>query len=254
MAPTRQSNIFHPFSKQLAVTDLLYFRDCYVREWSAVVEDTRSKGVVLDRTAFYPQGGGQPSDTGTVTMLDGRSSRVLKVIKDSGDVLHILEGAIPEVGERVECTLDWPRRYGHMRYHTAQHLLSAYFLSEYNACTSGNQISAGKGSIDFQIAALDGQMVQGAEAQLAAWVDMSLPVKITMMPREAALRTLDPKRTRVDLLPRSVKTLRIVEISGVDAVACAGTHVGNTSEVGTLKVTGTSSGGKGRRRLEFLLV
>jgi misacylated tRNA(Ala) deacylase len=234
------------------MTELIYFSDCYVKEFKATVLQVHGNRVVLDRTAFYPRGGGQPSDTGTVLSNEGLA-RVVEVCKEGAEVVHALEGPVPGKGCGVEASIDWDSRYAHMRYHTAQHLLSAYFLDQHKAKTTGNQISTQGASIDLDVESFDPDVLKGAQDQVNLWIKRSLPVKITMMPRQDALRVLNPERTRIDLLPKSVSTLRIVEAQGVDVVACAGTHVSNTSELGHFEVVKTSSKGRDRRRLEFVL-
>jgi len=234
------------------MTELIYFSDCYVKEFKADVVQVDGNRVVLDRTAFYPTGGGQPCDTGTIAGEDG-PARVVEVSKAGPDVLHALKGPMPEKGSRIEARIDWERRYAHMRYHTAQHLLSAYFLDQHKARTTGNQISTEGASIDLDLESFDPDILEGARYQVNLWIEGSLPVKITMMPREEALRVLNPERTRIDLLPKSVSALRIVEVRGVDMVACAGTHVKDTSELGHFEIVKTSSKGSDRRRLEFVL-
>jgi misacylated tRNA(Ala) deacylase len=164
-----------------------------------------------------------------------------------------LAGAAPGMGKEVKGSLDWERRYAYMRYHTAQHLLSAHFLERHGAQTTGNQISRRGARIDFDLPALTPEIVREAEEAITAWVAESIPVVIRMLPREMALRTLDASRTRIDRLPRSVRMLRIVEIEGVDTVACGGTHVRNTSEIGEFRIIKTASRGKGRKRIEFVL-
>lgn len=234
------------------MTELIYFSDCYVKEFRANVLRVHGNQVVLERTAFYPSGGGQPSDTGTLLGADG-PARVVEVSKAGPEVLHALEGPVPRGGSAVEGKIDWDRRYAHMRYHTAQHLVSAYFLDKHNARTTGNQISAHAASIDLDLESFDPDVLAAAQDQVNLWITRSLPIRITTMPREEALRVLNPQRTRIDLLPKSISTLRIVEVQDVDVVACAGTHVGNTSELGHFEVVKTSSKGRERRRLEFVL-
>jgi misacylated tRNA(Ala) deacylase len=234
------------------MTDLIYFTDCYATEFDATVTLSDGCHCELDRTAFYPEGGGQPSDTGTLRW-DSRDEQVTRVYKSGSQVIHDLAGAAPGMGKEVKGSLDWERRYAYMRYHTAQHLLSAHFLERHGAQTTGNQISRRGARIDFDLPALTPEIVREAEEAITAWVAESIPVVIRMLPREMALRTLDASRTRIDRLPRSVRMLRIVEIEGVDTVACWGTHVRNTSEIGEFRIIKTASRGKGRKRIEFVL-
>jgi len=140
-----------------------------------------------------------------------------------------------------------------MRYHTAQHLLSAHFLEEHGASTTGNQIWSDRARIDFDLPSLSAEIVGSAEQRVRDLVEDALPVSISMIPRVEAIQRLDPRRTRIDRLPPSVEVLRIVEIQGIDTVACAGTHVKNTSELGLFSISKTSSKGAGRKRVEFVL-
>ncbi len=246
------SNIFHFGSESSTVTDLIFFTDCYASEFDARVTFSDGDLCALSRTAFYPEGGGQPSDTG-ILRWDGGEERVTRVYKAGSQVIHDLAGAAPNTGQEVHGSLDWDHRYAHMRYHTAQHLLSAHFLEKHRASTTGNQISRRKAKIDFDLPELTPDLVRRAEEGISRWVADSIPVVIKMLPREVAIRTLDPVRTRIDRLPKSVSTLRIVEIEGVDTVACGGTHVRNTSEIGEFRITKAASKGKGRKRVEFVL-
>lgn len=236
----------------IQLTELIYFKDCYTSEFTAHVVSADDQTIVLDRTAFYPQGGGQPCDTGTITG-ETTTARVTKVVKEGSNVVHVLEGPVLTKGEDVHALIDWERRYAHMRYHTAQHLLSAHFLDRHKAVTTGNQIWTDRARIDFDLPSLTTEIIEGAESEINSWVEDSIPVKITMIPREKAIRKLDHARTRIDLLPKTISILRIVTVEGIDSVACAGTHVRNTSEIGRFHVTKTSSKGKGRKRFEFIL-
>ncbi len=217
------------------LTELLYFHDCYLSEFKASVEGKSSRGIVLDRTAFYPAGGGQPCDTGIMNTSE-RSYTVEKVKKQGSDVVHILSGSGPEVGESVQCRLDWERRYSHMKYHTAQHLLSAYFLSKHGAGTVGNSRHDQGATIDFAVTKLQDSEIKAVEDRINIWIEEANPVEIFMLPREDALDRLDPRRTRIELLPKSVRSLRIVRIADIDEVACAGTHVRNTRELGCFNI------------------
>ncbi len=228
------------------MTELLYFEDCYMKEFEAKIVKVKNNRIILDRTAFYPEGGGQPSDTGTIS-----EERVKKVEKKGDTVLHILENGEFGIGETVQCVIDWDRRYSHMKYHTAQHVLSAVVLDEYGGRTTGNQIHEDRGRIDFDVNLSD--KISHVENRVNEIVDQGMDVNIYTMDREAAEEDLDPERTRLNLLPDSVRELRIVEIEGLDKTACAGTHVANTEEIGNFKVTDTLNEGKDRNRVEFVL-
>jgi len=234
------------------MAEMIHFTDCYASSFDASVVRVDGSAVELDRTAFYPEGGGQPCDRGRLTWSEGEVP-VSKVRKEGGRVVHTVVGSPPRPGELVRGEIDWDRRYSHMRYHTAQHLLSAHFLESHGAQTTGNQIGPDRARIDFDLPDLTRDMVDSAQGMVNWWIDRELPVQISMVPRDEAISMLDPRRTRIDRLPRSVKVLRVVEVQGVDTVACAGTHVKNTGELGVLRVTRTSSKGRGRKRVEFVL-
>lgn len=226
------------------MTELIYFEDSYTKEFDAKVKETKENRVILDKTAFYPQGGGQPSDTGKIEGIP-----VKMVEKKSGEVEHILGGKVPETEKTVHCVLNWNRRYSHMKYHTAQHILSAVVLDEYDAKTTGNQIHQDKARIDFDTNIFD--EIEKIEEIVNSVINDRRNVKIYTMARNEAMEKLNPERTRIDLLPDSIKELRIVEIENLDKTACAGTHVKNTGELGKFKVTETKSKGKERKRIEF---
>jgi misacylated tRNA(Ala) deacylase len=238
-------------------TEALYLEDSSVREFEAEVVRTLDSPsrVVLDRTHFYPEGGGQPADRG-VLRSDGREWAVADVGKRD-TVYHELDGEPPEVGTTVSGELDWDRRYAHMRYHTAQHLLSALLLAEYDAPTRGNQLYADRARIDVEHDRFTETDLADVEARMNDLVADGREVRWFTMDRERAERELDPERTRIELLPDSIRELRIVEIAGdggpYDRTACAGTHVRDTAAVGPVTVTGRETGGSGRERLHFEL-
>ncbi|WP_435195598.1 alanyl-tRNA editing protein [Natronomonas sp. EA1] len=232
------------------MTDALYMDDSSVRRFEATVDRSLDGRVVLDRTHFYPDGGGQPADHG-VLRADGEEWAVTDVRK-TDTIYHHVDGEIPE-GTVVEGELDWERRYAHMRYHTAQHLLSALLLEEFDAPTRGNQLYADRARIDVAHGRFTDEDLAQVEARMNELVADARSVTWYTMDREEAEKTLDTERTRIDLLPDSIRELRIVEIEGYDRTACAGTHVTNTEACGRVEVTGRESGGKDRERLHFTL-
>ncbi|MFP4005212.1 MAG: alanyl-tRNA editing protein [Candidatus Hadarchaeia archaeon] len=228
------------------MTELVYFDDCYRKKMEAEVSEVKQNRVVLDRTIFYPEGGGQPSDRGWID-----ESEVVKAEKKGKYVEHILDGDLPEEGSTVVCELDWNRRYAHMKYHTAQHILSAIVLEDYDGKTTGNQIHSDYSRIDFDVGLKE--EVSDLERMVNSIIEDGIDVDIYVMGREKAIEELDPERTRIDLLPDSITELRIVEIEGIDKTACAGTHVRNTEELGEFTITDTANKGKDRKRVEFVL-
>ena len=239
-------------------TEALYLEDSSVRAFEAEVVRALDDPprVVLDRTHFYPEGGGQPADRGVFRAGD-REWTVADVGKRD-TVYHELDGEPPGAGTTVSGELDWDRRYAHMRYHTAQHLLSALLLEEHAAPTRGNQLYADRARIDVEHDRFTGTDLDDVEAAMNDLVEDERAVTWYTMDRERAERELDPERTRIVLLPDSIRELRIVEVAGTDGepydrTACAGTHVRNTSEIGEVRVTGRETGGSGRERLHFEL-
>jgi len=236
------------------MTEALYLDDSSVREFEATVERALDDRVVLDRTHFYPEGGGQPADRGRLE-ADGRTWAVTDVQKKD-TVYHrvdVTAGDPPEEGTTVTGRIDWDRRYAHMRHHTAQHLLSAHLLEEYDAGTRGNQLYADRARIDVEHDRFTEDDLAAIEARLNELVAEARDVTWYRMDREQAEEELDPERTRIDLLPDSITALRIVEIEDYDRTACAGTHVSNTDDIGTVRLTGRETKGSDAERLTFEL-
>lgn len=238
------------------MTEALYLDDSTVRSFEATVERALDDRVVLDATHFYPEGGGQPADRGTLTTDDG-AWQVTDVQKRD-TIYHHVTGTPPESGTTVHGELDAERRETLSRYHTAQHLLSAVLLDEYDAPTTGNQIHLDSARIDAAHDRFAEPDLADIEARLNALVDAGTPVTWYTLDRTVAERELDPERTRLELLPDSITELRIVEIEGPDGqvfdrTACAGTHVTATDAIGEITVTGRETAGKGEERLRFEL-
>ncbi|MGM0604742.1 MAG: alanine--tRNA ligase-related protein [Halobacteriota archaeon] len=247
------------------MTEQLYFDDSTVRSFEATVDRRLDDRLVLEATHFYPTGGGQPHDTGTISS-DGSTWAVTDVQKKD-EIYHTLEGdsSLPDPGTVVTAELDWDRRYAHMRYHTAQHLLSALLLERYDAETTGNQLYADHAHLDCAYDRFTDADLADIEADLNAIVEDARALTWYTMDRSTAEATLDPERTRIDLLPSSITELRIVEIAGdgdgdedgddepFDRTACAGTHVSNTDEIGTITVTKRQTQGSDHERVHFEL-
>jgi misacylated tRNA(Ala) deacylase len=239
------------------VTEQLYLDDSTVRSFEATVERSLDDRVVLDRTHFYPTGGGQPNDTGTLT-ADGETVSVTDVSKKD-TIYHTTggDGETPAEGTTIQAELDWDRRNAHMRYHTAQHHLSAVLLTEFDARTVGNQLYDDRARLDCEYDRFSETDLADLEAQLNALVEDGLGVRHYTMAREEAESELDTQRTRIDLLPDSIRELRIVEIGDpddpFDRTACAGTHVADTTALGEVTVTGRTTQGSDTERVEFEL-
>lgn len=233
------------------MTELLHMKDCYLNEFSAKVIRTGDDFVVLDRTAFYPEGGGQESDTGYLE-FEGKQIPVLKVEK-KGEVVHRVE-KVPSVGSEVRGYIDWDKRYARMRMHTAQHLVSWIAMKLFGVTTVGNQIHGDKSRIDFYPAHFSEEDLKKLEEESNNLTDKGLEVKIYELPREEALEKVDQKRCDLSRLPSSVKKLRIVEIDGIDFCPCAGTHVKNLKELGKIKILEKINKGKNKQRIVYELV
>lgn len=234
------------------MTDLLYLRDCYLREFEAVVRDVSDEGIILDRTAFYPEGGGQPSDEGWIDWETHRS-RVKYVLKKDEDVYHVLDGIAPKKGTVVRGTIDWEKRYKHMRYHTALHILAGVVYHLYNSTITGSQIGEDKARIDFTLEDLSKEKVERIEYEANKIVDEGRNVKIRFMSREDLVSNPQLIRIRPELIP-NLPVLRVVDIEGFDAQLDGGTHVSNTREVGKIKILKAVNKGKFNKRLEIVLV
>jgi len=237
------------------MTDLLYLDDSYARTCSATVTEVTTDGqVVLDRTVLYPTGGGQPHDLGTLTA--GHNSWAVTSVKKRGaDVLHTVEpGNTPlDQGTVVDVQLDWDRRYRLMRTHTAMHVLCGVIFQEFGALVTGGNMALDKARMDFELEDLDAGRVARIGEMANASISQGLNVSWRSIPREEAFQIPDLIRTRINLLPDFITEVRVVEIEGLDTQADGGTHVRNTSEVGSIEIIGTRSKGRINKRLEIRL-
>jgi misacylated tRNA(Ala) deacylase len=235
-------------------TEVLYMVDVeanYIDRFDARVLKRKGEYVLLDRTAFYAEGGGQPSDVGTLEW-EGGSVPVAKVQK-KGVIKHIIEGDPHDVPDLVSGALDWKVRHAHMRMHTAQHLISAVVLELFGAHTVGSQLYADRSRIDFDRARLSEENILRAKERFDELVDQGIPVSIYEMPREEADRKVKLGRAQMDLLPKAITRLRVVDIEGYDLCPCAGTHVRNLEELGHMVPLGRESKGKDKERLHYTL-
>lgn len=234
------------------MTESLYPTDSYLREFSAhvVAVHPEQHAVALDRTAFYPGGGGQPHDTGRL-VVDGASRPVAKVKREGEHIWHWLapEAALPVVGTPVTGRLDWERRYALMRTHTALHILCGVVWRDYGAQVTGGNMEPLEGRMDFEFATLRAELVGEIEAKCNAEIAAARPVRVQILPREQAFEIPDLIRTKINLLPEGIREVRTVEIVGLDLQADGGTHVANTAEVGTMRVTDYKSKGAINKRI-----
>jgi misacylated tRNA(Ala) deacylase len=235
------------------MTEELFSGDSYMREFEARVVKLDGREVILDRTAFYPGGGGQPADKGSLGIGPVRAA-VVDTRRESGRVVHVLDTAIPDTVRDLKGTLDWERRYAHMRYHTALHVLSGVIWRNFEAKVTGGQMRTDRARMDFSF---PGDWTADVVGEIERLTNEALaenrPVKVYELEREEALADPDLIRTQVNLVPERVKRIRIVEIVGLDTQADGGTHVANTREVGDMEITGHKSKGRQNKRLEFML-
>jgi misacylated tRNA(Ala) deacylase len=219
-----------------------------VKQFVATVTDQVDGGVVLDRRAFYPGGGGQPCDFGTLTAGD-MVWQVSKVKKVAGQIVHFVEGVPPMAGTAVSATLDWERRYQLMRTHTAMHILCGVIWRDYGASVTGGNMDPLKGRMDFEFETMRQELVKEIETAVNVEVAAARETRIKILPREEAFQIPDLIRTKINLLPPFIKEVRTVELVGLDLQADGGTHVKNTSEVGRIRVVNYKSKGKINKRI-----
>lgn len=234
------------------MTELLYQTNAYLKEFEGnlTAADAETRGVVLDRTAFYPGGGGQPADLGSLE-VSGVVYPVDKVRKQGEDVVHILGGEVtlPALGSASRGTLDWTRRYKLMRTHTALHVLCGTVFRNYGALVTGGDMEPLKGRMDFEFETMRGELVREIEAAVNKEVIAAHEIRVKILPREEAFQIPDLIRTKINLLPEGITQVRTVEIVGLDLQADGGTHVMNTSEVGKIKIVDYKSKGAINKRI-----
>jgi misacylated tRNA(Ala) deacylase len=234
-------------------TELLYATDAYMRSFDAHVQEITPDGaVILDRTAFYPTGGGQPHDLGTLTWQGG-SARVVEVRKAGDAVVHRVEGEVPSVGTGVHGEIDWQRRYALMRHHTALHSMSGVIYQLFGSTVTGGQMYPDRARMDFQLPDLSQDRLAQIEERTNELLTEGHPVSIRFVPRQEAFQIPDLIRTKVNLIPEGIDIIRVVNIEGIDQQADGGTHVANTQEVGRVRIAGSENKGKGNKRLEIVL-
>jgi misacylated tRNA(Ala) deacylase len=239
------------------MTDLRYLPDHDdVTSFTATVEDATDDYIVLGGTYFYPEGGGQPADHGTLDW-EGGAADVVDVQKEHGDVRHAIDnrdGDLPDAGATVEGHVDEERRQKHRRMHTAQHVVSKIVLDQFGAQTAGNQIHADRSRIDFEPADFSEEDVAVIEERTNAVIEKDLRVEKKQMARAEAEEKTPEGRGLLDLIPDHVDPLRMVEIGGLDLCPCGGTHVDCTREIGRIRITNRTSKGADVDRIEFELV
>lgn len=238
------------------MSELLYLSDCYLREFDADVVSCSGKRIVLNKTAFYPESGGQPSDVGVIS-CSGKTAKVISVKKESGEVFHEIDSDCSAlgitIGSSVHGIIDWEKRYPLMRSHTAAHVLSAVIAREDSSIDiTGNQLGIDKSRIDFSMENFDREKIKHYEEEANREIAKALPVSISFLLREEAFKIPGLVKLR-KMLPESLKTIRVVRIEGLDEQACGGTHLKNISEIKGIEVLSCENKGKSNRRVYFRL-
>ena len=233
------------------MTEQLYEGDSYLKEFDAKVVEVRNEGVILDRTAFYPRGGGQPGDKGNLVWR-GQEFPVNDTRKDGDVILHTLSGSSLLRGSNIRGAIDWNTRYAHMRYHSAIHVICGVMYTLYNSHITGGQISVNRARVDFDVEELGPDRVLDVETMANKVVRKSRPIEARTIPKAEALAIPDLVRTKPGLaLVQSLTYVRVVEIRDFDVQADGGTHVRNTKEVGPIKITKIENKGRHNKRIEL---
>ena len=252
------------------MSDNVCYVDAYARSVQAcvrAVEPSAAEGkgalVLLDRTVFYPGGGGQPADRGTLRIPDGRTWQVVAARKVGDEIWHELEPGTEPPPAAVGASdalalftadLDWERRLRLMRTHTALHALCGVVWRDYGALVTGGNMEPGGGRMDFEFERMSGELVGAIETAVNEELLRARDVRVNVLPREEAFAIPDLIRTKINLLPEGIQEIRTIEIVGLDLQADGGTHVANTREVGTIRVTGYESKGRINKRIRMELV
>jgi misacylated tRNA(Ala) deacylase len=228
------------------MTELLAHINAYLKEFDATVVavDAEQNAVALNKTAFYPGGGGQPNDVG---WIDGIA--VTGVKRQGEHIWHWLDGDLPAVGTTIHGKLDYVRRYKLMRTHTAFHILCGVVWRDYGAQVTGGNMDVLSGRMDFEFETLRQELVKEIEEKLNVEVAAERDVFVKILPRAEAFQIPDLIRTKINLLPEGITEIRTIEIAGLDLQADGGTHVANTREVGVIKVAGYKSKGRINKRI-----
>ena len=243
------------------MTEVLYYLDCYLKEFEAAVEKVGDgKYVVLDRTAFYPESGGQPYDTGKlVREEDGAVFEVVYVGKFGDNISHEVVAAdetapVLKTGDKIKGIIDWERRYRHMRMHTATHVVANVIEREAGAQITGNQLGLDKSRVDFSLEAFDRDKFAEYEKMANDVIAAKHPINFYLVSREEAEEKLSRLTTLAKGFSEDIKEIRLVEIEEITIEACGGTHLKNTGEIKGIRIEKLQNKGKSNRRMYFTLL
>lgn len=233
------------------MSENLCYIDAYARRTDAVVVEVDADAVLLDRTVFYPGGGGQPADAGVLRGPDGGTWTVTGARKRGDDIWHTVDGELPPVGSRVSAEIDWERRHRLMRTHSALHVLCGVVWRDHGASVTGGNMEELAGRMDFEFETMAGELVADIERRVNEEVAADREIRVAVLPRDEAFAIPDLIRTKVNLLPEGIAEVRTIEIVGLDLQADGGTHVARTSEIGRVRVTGYESKGRINKRIRI---
>ena len=237
------------------MSENICYTDAYARQVDATVVDidADSHAVLLDRTVFYPGGGGQPADHGQLIGDSGGSWRVTGARKRDDDIWHSVaaEEELPAVETQVTVELDWERRHRLMRTHSALHVLCGVVWRDHQASVTGGNMEPLAGRMDFEFETMSGDLVGEIEDRVNAEIEANREIRVAVLPREEAFAIPDLIRTKINLLPEGISEIRTIDIVGLDLQADGGTHVGHTGEIGRVKVTGYESKGRINKRIRI---
>lgn len=238
------------------MTDELFSTDAYLRTFEAGVTkvDAEQRLVALDRTAFYPGGGGQPWDVGVLRWHDGTAD-VSRTRRVGGQIWHEIaaDQPLPDPSAELEGTLDWDRRHLLMRTHTALHILCGVIWQDFGVAVTGGNMEAGSGRLDFELAEMSAELGRRLERRINEEITRARDIAVEFVDRVEA--DADPAliRIKANLIPASIDPLRVIDIRGLDRQADGGTHVATTAEVGAVEITKTESKGRANKRVRLRL-
>jgi len=232
------------------MTKLICHENSYIKEFDAKVTSIRETGIILDKTAFYPGGGGQPADKGSI-IFENSEYTINGIVKEGKNYIHKINSHNIRINETVRGIIDWENRYNLMRTHTALHILCGVIWRDYKALVTGGDMKPLSARMDFELDTLSSEFAKEVEESVNKEVQNELDIEINIMEREEAFKIPDLIRTKINLLPNSIQQIRTVNITGLDLQADGGTHVNNTKEVGKIIVIGHESKGKINKRLRI---
>jgi misacylated tRNA(Ala) deacylase len=237
------------------MTEPMFQKDAFLRAFDAIVVSAAEGVVTLDRTAFYPGGGGQPCDIGTLSFGDSPSVvvNVVKVSRKDGEIVHDIDGPLPQPGAAVTGTIDWDNRYALMRTHTALHILCGVIWRDFGAHVTGGNMTPLAGRMDFEFENMTADFAERVEELANAEIAAARDISVRFLPRDAAFAHPDLIRTKINLLPEGIPEVRVVDINGLDVQADGGTHVANTHDVGRIRIVGHESKGRINKRLRLVI-